>query len=180
MEELGLKYDLKEFKRNADMSASDEFKAATPLGRSPTITDGDVTLFESGAILEYIIHKYGNGKFAVSPDSADYPFYIEWMHGAEGTVMPQLLQSYLLKRAGIEESSPLMKRALEGRDTLLSYIDSQLATRAYIGGEEFSAADIMMSYPLQVLGMMKTDIGGYTHLQEYKKLITSRPAFPKS
>jgi glutathione S-transferase len=179
MEELGLPYEAKEFKRAADYSAPEEFKNVTPLGKSPTIVDGDVVLFESGAILEYIIHKYGEGRLAVTPTHADYPLYIEWMHAVEGTLMPQLVQTFLLARAGVEESSPLMARAIAGRNKLLAYVNTELGSRPYIGGQEFTAADILMLYPLQIMGAAKVDISGYEHIQEYMKRIMARPAFKK-
>jgi glutathione S-transferase len=179
MEELGLPYEAKEFKRAADFSASEEVKKVTPLGKSPTIVDGDVVLFESGAILEYIISKYGEGKFAVPPTHADYPLYIEWMHAVEGTLMPQLLQTLLLARGGVDETSPLMARAIEGRNKMLTYVNGELGSRPYIGGQAFTAADIMMLYPLQIMGAIKVDISSYKNLGEYMKRITARPAFKK-
>jgi len=179
MEELGLPYEAKEFKREADFSAPEEFKKVTPLGRSPTIVDGDVVLFESGAILEYIIHKYGNGRLAVAPEDADYPLYIEWMHATEGTLMPQLFQPFMLARSGMDESSPAMMKAIETRSKILTYIDDALGMRPYIGGQAFSAADIMMLYPLQVMALVKIDISAYKNLDAYMKRITARPAFQK-
>jgi glutathione S-transferase len=101
LEELGVEYDLRRYERNRDtMLAPPELRAVHPLGKSPVVTDGTVTLAASGAILEYLVERYGNGKFAPPPGTPERLRYTYWMHYAEGSAMPPLLLKRALERGG--------------------------------------------------------------------------------
>src|SRR5579872_5725334 len=89
MEELGLPYQLEKYQRGPDMLAPPSLRQVSPLGKAPAIRDGDLTLIESGAIVEYIINRHAGGKLGVPVSSPDYPRYLQWMHFAEGTAMTQ-------------------------------------------------------------------------------------------
>ena len=110
MEELGLQYNLERFAREPNMMAPPALREIHPLGKSPTIRDGDTVLVESGAILEYIIHRHGQGRLAVPVNSTDYPRYVQWMHFAEGSAMTQLLLHLFLGGMipGVDQSSPMV------------------------------------------------------------------------
>jgi glutathione S-transferase len=149
MEELGLEYKLERFARQPDMMAPPELRAVHPLGKSPTIRDGEVLMVESGAILEYITHRHGQGRLSVPVSSPDYPRYLQWMHYGEGSAMTQLLLHLFLGGGfipGVDQSSPMVAMMKERTASMLRYIDDELRARPYFAGDSFTAADIMMAY----------------------------------
>jgi len=183
MEELGLEYKLERFAREPNMMAPAAMRAIHPLGKSPTIRDGDTVLVESGAIIEYIIHRHGQGRLAVPVSSADYPRYLQWMHFAEGSAMPQLLVHLFLGGfiPGVDQSSPMVTMMKERTASMLRYIDDELRARPYFAGESFTAADIMMVYPFGlVTGFLKADMSQYPNIQAYLDRIGKRPAYQKA
>ena len=108
-EELELSCQLKRYDRDSrTMLAPAEYKALHPLGAAPVITDDGLVLAESGAIMEYVIAKYGAGRFAVSPDEANYADYLYWFHFVNGTLQPGAGRSMLLSRSGLPAESPMM------------------------------------------------------------------------
>jgi glutathione S-transferase len=183
MEELGLQYKLERFQREPNMLAPAALVAIHPLGKAPTIRDGDTILVESGAILEYIIHRYADGRLAVPVSSPDYPRYLQWMHFAEGSAMTQLLLHLFLggMMPGVDQSSPMVAM-LKGRTaTMLRYIDDELRARPYFAGQSFTAADIMMVYPFgMVTGFLQTDMSQYPNTKAYLERIGQRPAYQKA
>jgi glutathione S-transferase len=141
MEELGLPYDLVCHDRLADFTAADTLAAVHPLKKSPVVVDGATVLFESGAIVEYIIHRYGQGRLAVPSHHMDYAPYLIWLHAPEGTCMPALTP-IIRHTLGVAPEPTQAQRGLQ--QTVLSLCNEALAERDYFGGTEFSAADIMM------------------------------------
>ena len=163
LEELGVPYEIKRYQRDAKtMLAPPELRAVHPLGKSPVIQDGAVTLAESGAILEYLVERHGAGRLAPAPGTPERLRYTYWMHFAEGSAMPPLLLKLVFDRI---ERAPMpffarpiaraiARRAKEGFvqpniDRNLDYMESELARRPWFAGETFSAADIQMSFPLE-------------------------------
>jgi len=114
------------------------------------IRDGDIVLIESGAIVEYIIQRYAGGKLAIPVESPDYARYLQWMHFAEGSAMTQLLLHMFLGGfiPGVDQASPWVARTKERTTGLLQYLDSELSARPYFAGQDFTAADLMMMFPL--------------------------------
>jgi len=162
LEELGVLYDIKRYQRDPKtMLAPPELRQIHPLGKSPVITDGDVTLAESGAIMEYILERYGGGRLVPHPGTPEKVRYIYWMHFAEGSAMPPLVMKLVLGR--MAKSSPLLVRpvakALSGRvmsgfvqpniSRQLDYMEAELNRTSWFAGNEFTAADIQMSFPLE-------------------------------
>lgn len=183
MEELGLQYNLERFAREPSMLAPAALRAIHPLGKSPTIRDGDTILVESGAILEYIIHRHGQGRLAVPVSSADYPRYLQWMHFAEGSAMTQLLLHLFLggMLPGVDQSLPIVATMKERTASMLRYIDDELRARPYFAGASFTAADIMMVYPYaMVTGFLKTDMSQFPNTKAYLDRIGERPAYRKA
>jgi glutathione S-transferase len=183
MEELGLQYQLERFQREPSMLAPATLREIHPLGKSPIIRDGDTVLVESGAILEYIIQRHGNGRLAAAVDSPDYPRYLQWMHFAEGSAMTQFLLNLFLGGfvPGVDQSSPMVARVKEGSANLLRYINNELSTRPYFAGQAFTAADIMMVYPFGIVkGFMRTDMSLYPNIESYLERIGQRPAYQKA
>ena len=163
LEELGVPYEVKRYERDAQtMLAPPELLSVHPLGKSPVIVDSGVTLAESGAIIEYLVDKYGNGRLRPSEGSEARLRYLYWLHYSEGSVMPPLLLQLIFDRiatnpvpwpisaiarriAGSVQSSfiaPNLKRHLD-------FIESELAAHTWFAGEEFTAADVQMSFPLE-------------------------------
>ncbi len=183
MEELGLQYNLERFAREPSMLAPPAMREIHPLGKSPTIRDGDTVLVESGAIIEYIINRHGQGRLAVPVSSPDYARYLQWMHFAEGSAMTQLLLHLFLggMMPGVDQSAPMVAMVKERTATLLRFIDDELGSRPYFAGQSFTAADIMMVYPFgMVTGFLKTDMAQYPNTQAYLDRIGKRPAYQKA
>jgi len=163
LEELGVPYEVKRYARNAEtMLAPPELRAVHPLGKSPVITDGSLTLAESGAIIEYLVDRYGNGRLAPPPGTADRIRYIYWLHYAEGSAMPPLLIKLVFDRV---ETAPMpffirpIAKGIAGKAKStfigpqiklhLDYLEAELGKAPWFVGNEFSAADIQMSFPLE-------------------------------
>ena len=183
LEELGLPYEIKHYQRNAETRlAPPELAKIHPLGKSPVITDGDTTIAESGAIVDYIIRRYGQGKDkpAMMPalGSADYEAYNEWMHYSEGSAMlPLLLNLYVgrLKEAG----APLHPRIDSELANHLGYVDGALKGREFFIGPSLTGADIQMSF----VGEMAKVFGKldpYPNLAAWLGRMHARPAFQRS
>src|SRR5437763_13592932 len=149
LEELGTPYEMKRYQRDATTRlAPPDLTAVHPLGKSPVITDGDITIAESGAIVDYIIRRYGQGKGkpAMMPavGTPDYETYNEWLHYSEGSAMlPLMLNLYVsrLKEAG----APLHPRIDSELANHLGYIDGALKGREFFVGKSFTGADIQLS-----------------------------------
>jgi glutathione S-transferase len=183
MEELGLQYNLERFAREPNMMAPPALREIHPLGKSPTIRDGDTVLVESGAILEYIIHRHGQGRIAVPVNSPDYPRYLQWMHFAEGSAMTQLLLNLFLGGMipGVDQSSPMVAMMKDRTTSMLRYIDDELRERSWFAGESFTAADIMMTYPYGIVtSFLKPDMAQYPNTKAYLDRIGQRPAYIKA
>lgn len=162
LEELGLEYDIKRYERDPEtMLAPDSLRKVHPLGKSPVITDGELTLAESGAIVEYLVSRYGNGALIPAPDTPERLRYTYWLHYAEGSAMPPLLLNLVFQQ--VEEKTPFFLRpiagAIAGRAQSsfiqpqialhLDYMEAELSKAEWFVGNEFTAADIQMSFPLE-------------------------------
>jgi glutathione S-transferase len=163
LEELGAAYEVKRYERDPKtMLAPPELLAVHPLGKSPVIVDGEATVAESGAIIEYLIDRYGAGRLIPAAGTAERLRYTYWLHYAEGSAMPPLLLKLVFDRV---ENSPApwpisaVARRIAGTVTRsfigpqlkrhLDYMEAELAAHAWFAGEEFSAADVQMSFPLE-------------------------------
>ncbi len=150
LEELGVPYKLKTYFRDKTTRlAPPELKAIHPLGKSPVITDGDQTVHETGAIIDYIIRRHGGGRLQPKPGSADYEVYVQWLHYGEGSAMlPLLLNMYVsrLKEAG----APLHPRIESETANHLGYCDGALKGRQFFVGDGLTGADIQMSFVAEV------------------------------
>jgi len=183
MEELGLDYKLVKFQREPGMEAPASLRAIHPLGKAPVIRDGDIVLIESGAIVEYIIQRYAGGKLAIPVESPDYARYLQWMHFAEGSAMTQLLLHMFLGGfiPGVDQASPWVARTKERTTGLLQYLDSELSARPYFAGQDFTAADLMMMFPLFLAkNFLQVDLSPYPNIGSYIERIESRPAYQKA
>lgn len=184
MEELGLPYALHEFRRAPDMRAPPELAQIHPLGRAPVIRDGDTVLAESGAIVQYIIARHGEGRLAVTPFEPNFASYLYWLHYAEGSLMLQLLRESSLERMlPNPDHTPGMARVREATWLHLKAIDDALGQSAYFAGDTFTAADLMMAFPFTTLRQFlphPPDLSAYPALQAYLQRIEARPAHQKA
>ena len=192
LEELDLPYDIKTYKREPTMLAPAALQAIHPLGKSPVIVDDGVTLAESGAILEYLVQKYGKGRFAPAPGGPDWLRYTYFMHYAEGSLMPPLLMKLVFSRLPTRLPAlmrPVGRMIAKGADkTLISpqlathfaFLEGELAKRDWFAGSSFSAADVQMSFPLEA-ATARAGLGGdYPKLHGFLDRIHARPAYRRA
>jgi glutathione S-transferase len=163
LEELGVPYEVKRYERDAKtMLGPPSLLAIHPLGKSPVITDGEVTLAESGAIIEYLVDKYGEGRLKPAAGSPQRLRYLYWMHYAEGSAMPPLLFRLVFNRIATNPAPwPVSAIARRIAATVeksfiepnlarhLNYMEAELNAHAWFAGSEFTAADVQMSFPLE-------------------------------
>jgi glutathione S-transferase len=195
LEELGVPYEVKRYQRDAGtMLAPPELRAVHPLGKSPILTDGDLVLAESGAILEYLVGRYGEGRFIPPEGTPERLRYTFWLHYAEGSAMPLMVLALIFNRI---ETAPMpffvrpVARGIVQRvrksfiepqlATHLGYMESEIARTPWFAGAEFTAADVQMSFPLEAA----TQRAGLTeatrpHLHAWLKRIHERPAYQRA
>ena len=193
LEELGLEYQIKPYQRDAKtMLAPPELRAVHPLGKSPVISDGDLTLAESGAIIEHLADRYGAGKLAPAFGSPERVRYLYWLHFAEGTAQPPLLLKLLFDR--IKSKSPLFVRPvaraiadqalrsfiLPNIERNLDFMESELRKTEWFAGNAFSAADIQMSFPLEAARMRGGLNESRPTLMDWLERIHARPAYRRA
>jgi len=181
MEELGLEYKLELFQRNDNGSAPDALREIHALGKAPVIRDGNTVLAESGAIVDYIVHRYAGDRLAVAPAAQEYARYIYWFHFAEGSLMSLLILALVIGRVPEANASPVRTRVLERTKQTLGFIDSELSQATYFAGAAFTAADIMMTFPFTTMRhFLNYDLAPYANILAYLQRIESRPAYQKA
>jgi glutathione S-transferase len=155
LEELGTPYRIVHYQRDATtMLAPPSLKSIHPLGKSPVIRDGDQVVAESGAILEYLVERYGNGRWVPPRSTKEFENYRYWLHYAEGSLMPPLMVRLYLSRAG-EAAKPLLERVEGSIRMHLDFIDQELSARSFIAGNEITAADVQLSFPVELTATQK-------------------------
>ena len=182
LEELALEYKLEVFLRQPDLYGPPALKTAHALGRAPVIQDGEVVLAESGAIVEYLIARHGQGRLSAAPDAPEFSQYLYWLHYAEGSLMLQLLREWSLDRMLPDaDSHPGMARVRDGTKAHLSSVEARLQTSPYLAGPMFTAADIMMAYPFTTFRRIcPVDLSPYPAVRDYVARLEARPAFQKA
>ena len=181
MEELGLEYRIERFRREPSGAAPEALRAIHTLGKAPVIRDGDMVLAESGAIVDYIVHRYGHGRLAVRPDAPEYARYLYWLHFAEGSLMSLMLIALVLSRVPEASASPVKARVLARMQHMLSFVDSELGEGPWFAGAEFSAADVMMAFPFTTMRLfLDYDLAPYANVLAYLKRVEARPAYRKA
>jgi glutathione S-transferase len=193
LEELGVPYEIKRYQRDSrTMLAPPELRAVHPLGKSPVVTDGERTLAESGAILEYLIDRYGGGRLAPKPGTPERLRYTYWMHYAEGSLMPPLLLKLVFDR--LPRGAPALirpiARAIASRalgafvtpniERHLDYLEAELDKRAWFAGDDFTAADIQMSFPTEAAAARAGLDESRPRLMQWLERIHARPAYRRA
>lgn len=178
-EELAVPYELKRYDRDSQtMAAPAAFKALHPLGAAPVITDDGLVLAESGAIMDYVIAKYGDGRFAVRPGVPAFADYLYWLHFVNGTLQAALARHSILSRAGLPLDGPLMQAMTQRRDKAVELVDTRLSTVPYLAGAEFTAADMMMVFTLSTMRYFAPfDLAPYANIKRYLARISERPGY---
>ena len=175
LEELGLDYKIQPYARDATTRlAPPELKAVHPLGKSPVVTEGEATVIESGAIIDYIIRRHAEGRLQPDPASAAYDVYQQWLHYAEGSAMLPLMLGMYVGRLG-EAAAPLKPRIDSETANHLGYVEASLAGRDWLMGD-FSAADIQMSFVGEVTGAFGL-FGTYPNIKAWVDRFQTRPAY---
>jgi glutathione S-transferase len=178
-EELAVPYSLRRYERDPTTHlAPADYRALHPMGIAPVITDGDLVLGESGAILEYVIAKYGNGRLAVGPDKPNFADYLFWFHFANGTMMPSEMGDAICATLGLKEGNPILAMLKDRGERAFALVESRLGEVPYFAGTEFSAADIMMFFPLSTMrAFTRRDLSRLPHVGAYLRRIGERPAY---
>ena len=193
LEELGVPNEIKLYKRDPKtMRGPAELRAVHPLGKSPVVTDGDVTVAESGAIIEYLVETYGAGRLEPPAGSAERRLYRYYLHFAEGSMMSPLLMKLVFTRlpSGVPGLIRPIARAISGKalssfvqpqiDQMLAFLEGELGARDWFAGNEMTAADIQMSFPLEGAAARGGLDARYPRLKDWLARIHARPAYKKA
>ncbi|HQX25811.1 MAG TPA: glutathione S-transferase, partial [Pseudomonadota bacterium] len=191
----GLEYEVRRYERDPrTMLAPTELRSVHPLGKSPVIEDQGRVLAESGAILEYLVERHGQGRLRPPADSEQRLRYLYWMHYAEGSAMPPLLMKLVFDRIGRAPmpffAKPIAKSivgnvlrtfVLPQLKQHLDYMEGELGKASWFAGEEFSAADIQMSFPLEAAAKCAgLDARSRPKLWDFLQRIHGRPAYQRA
>ena len=178
LEELGVPYEIKHYSRDATTRlAPPELLAVHPLGKSPVVTEGEATIIESGAIVDYILRHHGGGKLAPDRTSPAYDVYQQWLHYSEGSAMLPLMLAMYVGRLG-EAGAPLKPRIDSETANHLGYVEKSLAGKDWLLGE-FSGADIQMSFVGEIVA--STGRGAqYPNIAAWVKRFQARPAYRRA
>jgi glutathione S-transferase len=190
LEELGLPYEIQHYQRDAKTSlAPPELRKIHPLGKSPVVTDGALTVAESGAILEYLVERYGQGRLKPTGEQ-DLLQYRYFMHFAEGSAMPPLVMKLVFNKVKSAPMPFFAKPIAKGIadkvlgsfvqpniDNQLAFLEAELATRPWFAGAEFSAADVQMSFPIEAAAARGGTMDRYPRLKDFLARIHARPAY---
>jgi glutathione S-transferase len=194
LDELDLPYAIERYRRDpATMLAPPELRKVHPLGKSPVIVDGDTTVAESGAIVEYLVERYGGGRLAPASGTPERLRYSYWLHFAEGSAMPPLLLKLIFARL---PKTPMpffarpVARAIAAKvlagfvdpnlQRQLDFMEAELARSSWFAGEEFSAADIQMSFPLEAAASRAGLDASRPRLFAFLERIHARPAYRRA
>jgi glutathione S-transferase len=194
LEELGLEYEIKRYQRDpATMLAPPSLREVHPLGKSPVVTDDGQTIAESGAIVEYLIGRYGNGRLIPAPNTPERLRYTYWLHFAEGTMQPQLLLKLLFNRIETGPMPFFVRPIARGishkvKSTFIDpnlvrqfdYVESELGRSAWFAGGELSGADVQMSFPLEAAASRGGLDGKWPRIVVFLERIHARPAYRKA
>ena len=194
LEELGLPYEIKPYQRDPrTMLAPPELRAVHPLGKSPVISDGGLVIAESGAILEYLVDRYGEGRFKPAAGTPEALRYRYWMHYAEGSAMPPLLLKLVfdrIERAPVPFFVKPIARGIAAKakasfvqpqiDNHMNYLEAELGRSPWFAGADFSAADVQMSFPLEAAAQRAGAVARQPRITGFLQRIHARPAYQRA
>ena len=193
LEELGLPYEVKRYERDKKSQlAPPELKAIHPLGKSPVLDDGAVRVAETGAVVEYLLETYGQGRLSAAKGTAEARRLTYWLHYAEGSAMTPLLLKLVF--SALPQRSPFLVRgvvkAVAGKvqdgfidpqiASHIAYWEAELSKSEWFAGDAFSAADIMMSFPLEAAASRAPYDSDKAHIKAFVQKIHARPAYQRA
>jgi glutathione S-transferase len=181
-EELGLDYELKRYERDpVTRLAPAEYKALHPIGTAPVITDGDLVLGESGAIIEYIIAKYGGGRLARQKGHPEFANYLYWLHFANGSFQALLHRTLIARRLEPKAEHPVLANLQARLSAALEFMNQRLGEADYLAGDELTAADIMMLFSLTTMRSFTAyGLKPYPQILAYLRRIGAREAYQRA
>jgi len=181
-EELEIPYELKRYARDAKtMLAPPDYKALYPIGTAPVITDGDVVLAESGAVVEYIIAKYGDGRLTLRADDPDFAQFLYWFHFANGTLQANMGRLMLLNRLKLACDNPILAATKARVDLAFDGVDARTRVADYLAGHAFTSADIMIGFSLTTMRYFQPyDLARCPNIVRYLARIGARPAYRRA
>ena len=181
LEELGLEYEVNVMPFTKEGLKSQEHRARHALGRVPVLEDGDISIFESGAIIDYVLERHKNGGLKPSSDAPEFPFYLQWYHYCEGMVMPPMnqivVQTILLPPDRRDET--VLNQAKNLLTKSLAPVNENLADQDYLIGD-FSAADMMLGHSCFMANRLGCVNDEMSNIKDYVARIADRPAFQKA
>jgi glutathione S-transferase len=176
LEELGVPYEIRHNQRDAVTNlAPPELKAVHPLGKSPLLEDDGVVIEESGAIIQYLLDKYGQGRFQPAPGTLEALKHLQWMHFAEGSAMTPILLQLYTSRLG-DAAAPLAPRIAEQLASHFGYLESELRPSGHFVGDELTGADMMLSFPAEI-AVMQGQGENYPKLAAFVAANHARPGW---
>jgi glutathione S-transferase len=181
-EELEIPYELKRYTRDAmTMLAPADYKALHPMGTAPAITDGDVVLAESGAVVEYIIAKYGKGRLKLSADHPDFAQFLYWFHFANGTLQANMGRLMILNRLKLADDNQILLSTRARVDRAFDVLDARTGEAQYLAGNQFTSADIMIGFSLTTMRYFQPyDLARCSNIVRYLGRISARPAYRRA
>ena len=183
-EELEIPYQLIRYDRDPQTRlAPDEYKAFHPFGTAPVIVDNGVVLAESGAIIDYIISKYGDDRLTVKANSLNFAEYLFWYHFSNGSIMPAMSIDLVVKWMGDENRDvhPAIKSLRQRVDRVFDLVEKRLSNTKYFAGNEITAANIMMLFPLTTMRVFTPlDLTPYPNIRAYLKRIGACPVYQRA
>jgi len=181
-EELAIPYELKRYTRDpVTILAPADYKTLHAIGAAPVITDGDLLLAESGAVVEYIIAKYGNGRLALNSGHPDFSHYLYWFHFANGTLQANMGRNMILNRLKLADDNPILLATRTRVNRAFDLVEARVREAEYLAGGEFTAADIMMGFSLTTMRyFLPYDLARCPNIVSYLARIGSRPAYRRA
>ncbi|MDA9438646.1 glutathione S-transferase [Bradyrhizobium sp. CCBAU 51745] len=181
-EELAIPYELKCYARDSvTMLAPPDYKALHPIGAAPVITDGDLVLAESGAVVDYIIAKYGNGRLVLRADDPDFAQFLYWFHFANGTLQAGMGRLMLLNRLKLTDDNPMLVAIRARVDRAFDLVDARVREAEYLAGSNFTTADIMTVFTLTTMRYFQPyDLQRCPNVVKYLGRVSARPAYRRA
>jgi glutathione S-transferase len=193
LEELGLPYEIKVYTRDKAFRAPPELKAVHPLGKSPVVTVDDTVLAESGAIIEHLLDVFGEGRLRPEVGTPQHLQFRYWLHYAEGSLMTPLLVAFIMNKTKTAKVPFFIKPVINGIVSKINgsytmpelvnhfaFVDAELAKSPWFAGDEFTAADIQMSYPVEA-GLQRSGLADqHPHIVKWLNAVRQRPAYKRA
>lgn len=181
-EELGIGYNLVRHERlPATRLAPPALREMTPMGTGPVMQDGDVVMSESGAIVEYIIHRHGGGRLALPPSHPDYAAYLFWFHFANASLQSVMGRNMVVRRLDVPPENAFAAGTRERLHRALQAFDARVGGKQWLAGSEFTAADIMSVFSLTTMRIfLPVDLSPYPNILAYLQRVGARPAYQRA